>query len=118
KGRGAQGNQVTKYPVRSVKFKEKGRSTLSAPQIFYDEAIGRLNRDGNGVLLGRFDERDRIIVFFKDGSYELTDFELTNRYDTDNVLLIEKFHPEKIITAVYFEAKSKQFNVKRFLIES
>jgi topoisomerase IV subunit A len=118
KGRAAQGNQVTKYPVKSVRFKEKGKSTLSAPKVWYDNTIGRLNKDGNGILLGRFDEKDRVIAFYKDGTYELTDFELTNRYDADNVILIEKFHREKVISAVYYDAKSKQFNVKRFLIES
>jgi len=118
KGRSAQGNQVTKYRVKSVRFKEKGRSTLSAPQVWYDDTIGRLNKDGNGMLLGRFDEKDRIIVFYKDGTYELTDFELTNRYDPDNVVLIEKFHRDKVITAIYYDARSKHFNVKRFLIES
>nr|MBU9937579.1 DNA gyrase/topoisomerase IV subunit A [Ferruginibacter sp.] len=30
KGRGSIGNQVTKYPVKSVKFKEAGKSTLDA----------------------------------------------------------------------------------------
>lgn len=118
KGRSAQGNQVTKYPIKSIRLKEKGKSTLSAPKIWFDEAVGRLNKDGNGVLLGRFDEKDKVIVFYKDGNYELTDFELTNRYDTDNMVLIEKFHPEKVISAVYFDAKTKQFNAKRFLIES
>ncbi len=118
KSRSAQGNQVTKYPVRSTKFKAKGRSTLSAPKIWYDDTIGRLNKDGNGILLGRFDEKDRIIVFYKEGNYELTDYELTNRYDNDHIILIEKFNPAKVVTAIYFEAKSKQFNVKRFLIES
>jgi topoisomerase-4 subunit A len=118
KGRGAIGNQVTKYPVRNVKFKEKGRSTLSAPQIWYDDSVGRLNKDGHGMLLGRFDEKDRIIVFYKDGTYEVTGFDITNRYDADNVVLIEKFHAEKVVTAIYFDAKNKQFNVKRFMIES
>jgi topoisomerase IV subunit A len=118
KGRSAQGNQVTKYPVRSVKFKEKGRSTLSALKIYYDENFGRLNKDGNGRLLGRFDEKDRIIAFYKDGTYELTDYEFTNRYDTDNIVLIEKFNPKHVISAIYYDAKSKQFNAKRFMIES
>ena len=118
KGRGAQGNQLTKYPVRSVKFKEKGRSTLSALKVYYDETVGRLSKDGNGRLLGRFDEKDRIIVFYKDGTYELTDYELTNRYDTDNIVLIEKFNPKKVVSAIYYDAKSKQFNAKRFTIES
>lgn len=118
KGRSAQGNQVTKYPIKSIRFKEKGRSTLSAPKIWYDDTIARLNKDGNGTLLGRFDEKDKIIVFYKDGNYELTDFELTNRYDNDNIVLIEKFNKDKVVTAIYFDAKNKQFNAKRFLIES
>jgi topoisomerase-4 subunit A len=118
KGRSAQGNQVTKYPVKNIKFKEKGRSTLSALKIWYDDTIGRLNKDGNGLLLGRFEEKDRIIVFYKEGTYELTDFEFSNRYDADSVVLIEKFNPEKIVTAIYFDAKAKQFNLKRFRIES
>ncbi len=118
KGRSSFGNQVTKYPVRSVRLKEKGRSTLSAPQIWYDDSVGRLNKDGHGMLLGRFDETDRIIVFYKDGTYEVTGFDITNRYDADNVVLIEKFHPEKVVTAIYFDAKNKQYNVKRFMIES
>ena len=118
KGRSAQGNQVTKHMIRSIRLKEKGRSTLSAPKVFYDETIGRLNKDGNGRLLGRFDEKDRIIVFYKDGTYELTDYELTIRYDIDNIVLIEKFNPKKTVSAIYYDAKSRQFNVKRFVIES
>jgi len=118
KSRSAQGNQVTKYPIKSVKFKEKGRSTLSAQKIWYDTAIGRLNKDGRGTSLGRFEEGDRIISFYKDGSYELTDFELTNRFETDNLLKIEKFAPEKVVSAVYYDAKAGQYNAKRFMIES
>ena len=118
KSRTAQGNQVTKYPVKSVKFKEKGRSTLSAMKIWYEASFGRLNKDGNGKLLGRFEENDRIIVFYKDGSYELTDFELTNRYDIDSVMLIEKFNPEKIVSAVYYDTRTALFYAKRFMIET
>ncbi|PQJ12777.1 DNA gyrase/topoisomerase IV subunit A [Flavipsychrobacter stenotrophus] len=118
KARSAQGNQVTKYPVKSTRFKEKGRSTLSAMKIWYDDTVGRLNKEEKGTLLGRFDEKDRVIAFYKDGTYEITDYELTNRYDTDSLVLIEKFHPKRVVTAVYWEAKSNQFNAKRFIIES
>ncbi|MBN9485470.1 MAG: DNA topoisomerase IV [Bacteroidetes bacterium 43-93] len=118
KGRSSQGNQVTKYPVKSVKFKEKGRSTLAGQKIWYDPSTGRLNKDGNGELLGKFDENDRIISFYKDGTYELTDFELTNRFDTDNLVKIQKFNPDKVVTAIYFDNKGKQFYAKRFVIES
>jgi topoisomerase-4 subunit A len=118
KNRNAGGNQVTKYPVKNVKLKEKGRSTLSALKVWYEKSIGRLNKDGNGTLLGHFDENDRIIVFYKDGNYELTDYELTNRYDPDQVLHIEKFNPEKAVSAVYFDNKSGQYYAKRFMVES
>lgn len=118
KGRSAQGNQVTKYPIRSIKLKEKGRSTLSGQKIWYDETLGRLNKDGNGMLLGSFMPEDRIIAFYKDGTYELTDFELTNRYETNDLVRIELFNPERIITAVYFDKKSGNFYAKRFKIEA
>ena len=80
--------------------------------------MGRLNKDGNGTLLGSFEEGDRIIAFYKDGTYELSDFELTNRYDIDTLVRIEKFSAEKVVTAIYYDSKSNQFNAKRFLIES
>lgn len=118
KGRSAGGNQVTKYPIKSIKLKEKGRSTLSALKIWFDPNTGRLNKDENGKLLGRFAEGDKIIAFYKDGTYELTDFELTNRYEISDTLLIEKFHPENVVSAVYLDASSQQFYCKRFLIET
>lgn len=118
KGRSSQGNQVTKYPVRQVKFKEQGRSTLEAPKIWYDEQVGRLNTDGYGRLLGSFNVEDRIVVFYKDGHYELTDFDLTNRYEREQILAIEKWVAEDPITAVYWDNDKKQFNIKRFRIET
>lgn len=118
KGRSSQGNQVTKYPVRQIKFKEQGRSTLSAPKIWYDNQVGRLNTDGYGKLLGSFEQEDRILVFYKDGHYELTDFDLGNRYEVAQIVRIEKFDPEKVITAVYYDADKLQYSVKRFHIET
>lgn len=118
KGRSANGNQVTKYPVKSIKLKEKGKSTLDALQLWYDPQTGRLNKEGFGDLLGRFDESDRILAFYKDGTYELTDFDPSNRYDTDNLMLIEKFNPEKVISAIYLDARSGNYYAKRFVIET
>lgn len=118
KGRSSQGNQVTKYPIKGIKLKEKGRSTLSGQKIWYDDTIGRLNKDGNGMLLGSFDENDRVIAFYKDGTYELTDFELTNRFEADDVIRIEKFARDKVVTSIYYDKKGAQFYAKRFVIES
>jgi len=118
KGRNSQGNQVTKYPIRSVKFKEKGVSTLSGQKLWYDTEVGRLNTEERGVYIGSFEGDDKIFVAFKNGTYELTNFELTNRYDPNELVYIEKFNPEKIVSAIYFDADKKQFNAKRFKVET
>lgn len=118
KGRSAQGNQATKYPIRSIKLKEKGESTLEGQKIWYDDTLGRLNRDEHGTLLGSFNADDKIIAFYNDGTYELTDFELTNRYEPNDVVRIEKFNPEKVVSAIYFDKKSSNFYAKRFVIEA
>jgi topoisomerase-4 subunit A len=118
KGRSSLGNQVTKYPIKSVKFKEPGRSTLEGRRLWYDDQFGRLNVDEKGTYLGMFEGHDKILVVYSDGSYEVTDQELTQRFDPDKVLLIERFNPEAIITAVYYDADKLQFNIKRFRIET
>jgi topoisomerase-4 subunit A len=57
-------------------------------------------------------------VITKDGYYEVTDTEQTQRFDPEKVIFIEKFNPEKIITAVYLDNDKLQFNIKRFKIET
>lgn len=118
RSRGSLGNQVTKYPIKSIRLLEKGRSTLDQRKLWYDETFGRLNEDQNGILLGNFEGDDRILVIYKDGNYEVTGQEITQRFETGTVELIEKFDPEKIITAVYLDAEKLQYNVKRFKIET
>jgi len=118
KGRTAKGNILTKYPVKQVKLLEAGKSTLGGMDIYYDPAVGRLNTDGTGQHLGKFEGDDRILVVEKNGTYTLTNFELTNRYDFENVLLIAKFDPEKLLSVVYYEANVKYYYAKRFRIET
>jgi topoisomerase-4 subunit A len=118
KGRSSMGNQVTKYPIRTVKFKEKGTATLAGRKLWFDNVYGRLNGDEKGTLLGSFEAEDKILVLYKDGSYELTDLELTQRFDAEKIALIEKFNPEKVITAIYADLDKKQYLVKRFKIET
>ena len=118
KGRGSMGNQVTKYPIKSVKFKEAGRSTLSGKKLWFDEQFGRLNTEQKGLYLGGFAPEDKIAVFYADGNYEITDQELTQKIESEKALLIEKFNPEKIVSAIFLDKKNLQFNVKRFKIET
>ncbi|MGN6298636.1 MAG: DNA gyrase/topoisomerase IV subunit A, partial [Ginsengibacter sp.] len=83
------GNQVTKYPIKSVKLAEKGKSTLEKRQLWFDETFGRLNTEEKGLLLGEFDGDDKILVIYKDGSYEVTGQEVTQRFEVDEIELIE-----------------------------
>ena len=118
KGRGSMGNQVTKYPIKSVKFKDAGRSTLDAKKFWFDTKFGRLNIEEKGEYLGKFDAEDRILVIDTDGNYEIVGQELTQRFDPEKIVLIEKFNADKVITAVYLDNDKFQFNIKRFKIET
>ncbi len=117
KGRNSQGNIVTKYPIKTVRFKEAGRSTLAGRKLWFDNKFGRLNTEGKGEYLGTFED-ENLLVVYDDGNYELTNTEETQRFEADKILLIEKFNAEKIITAVYKDNDKQQFNVKRFKIET
>ncbi len=117
KGRSSMGNIVTKYPVKKVVLKSKGVSTLSGRKIWYDEILKRLNVDSRGKYLGEFDGDDRVLTVDKNGVYELSSFELSNHFD-DHLLLIEKYNPEKVFTAVYLEGKSGSHYLKRFVLEN
>jgi topoisomerase-4 subunit A len=118
KGRAAGGNILTRYPVRKVQFKMEGKSTLGGLNIYYDASVGRLNTDARGKQIGNFLGDDKILVCYKNGDYELTSFELTNRYVPTEVLLIQKFDVQKVIGAVYYDGSTKGYFVKRFLIET
>ena len=118
KSRNSIGNQVTKYPVRSVKFKEAGVATLGSIKLWFDDKFGRLNHEGKGIELGDFDPEDKILLLFTDGTYEITDQELTQRFNAEEVMVVEKFNPERIITAIYLDQDKLQYNVKRFRIET
>jgi topoisomerase-4 subunit A len=118
KSRNSIGNQVTKYPVRTVKFKEAGVATLGSIKLWFDDKFGRLNHEGKGIDLGDFDAEDRVLFLYADGTYEIADQELTQRFNPEEVMLVEKFDPERVITAVYLDKDKLQFNLKRFRIET
>ncbi len=89
---------------------------MTAKEIFYDSQYGRLNTDGKGNLLGEFIPGDTILSIYNDGNYELTDFTLTHKFDANKILLIEKYNPDAVITAMYYDGKAHF--LKRFQIET
>lgn len=118
KGRGAGGNILTKYPVRKIVLKTAGKSTLGGLDVWYDPVVGRLNNDDRGDYLGNFQAEDQIIAFYKDGSYEITSFESTNRYEPNQVLSLSQFSGDQPVTAIYQEGESKICYIKRFVVET
>ena len=118
KGRESLGNVLTKYPVRKIVQKSAGVSTLGGVDIWYDPTIGRLNRDQHGDYVGNFEPNDNILAIYHSGNYELTNFELTNRYPAEEIALLAKFDPKGIISAVYFDGSNKTYFIKRFKIET
>ena len=116
KGRSSHGNTITKNEVKRVTLAEEGLSTLGAREIWYDDTVMRLNTESRGKRLGSFKLDDRILTVMKDGSYKLINFELTNHFDED-MIIIEKYNPKKIITAVYSDGELQLPYVKRFQVE-
>lgn len=116
KNRNSMGNVVTKYGVKKIVLKERGVSTLGALDIWFDDTVQRLNTDKRGSFLGSFAPEDKILSITQNGHYRLTGFDLTTHFDED-MILIEKFNPSKVVSAIYFEGESKTYFVKRFLVE-
>lgn len=116
KGRDALGNLVTKYEVESVKLEEKGTSTLGGREVWFDRDVLRLNYDGRGQSLGIFQGDEKILVINKDGEFRTTTYSDSNHY-ADNLMLIEKFDPEKVWTLVLDDATQGFPYIKRFCFE-
>ena len=113
KGKGSRGNLVTKFAIQRISLKSKGVSTISGKDIWFDADIQKLNEDGRGLYLGQFSDGDKVLAVFRNGTFYTTTFELVNKYQGD-LLLIEKFDPDKTFTALYYDGEAKSFYVKRF----
>ena len=118
KGRDSLGNVLTKYPVKQIRQKEVGKSTIGAQKLWYDEITGRLNTQERGALLGEFDTGDNIFVLYNDGSYEVTDTDVQQRFEPKEIAQVCKLTPELVVNAVHFDGHKGWTMVKRFRIET
>lgn len=116
KSRTANGNLVTKNEIQRVSLKEQGQSTLGGRKVWFDYDVMRINYDGRGTYLGEFLGSDRILVVLKNGEFYTTGFETTNHYE-DEILLLEKYRPEQVWTAILNDAEQKYPYIKRFTFE-
>lgn len=117
KGRQSQGNILTKNEVQKIALKQKGGSTLGGREVWFDRDVLRLNYDNRGEYLGEFHSDDLILVVSSKGNYYTSSFELTNHYDKD-IMIIEKFDPEKVWSVALFDADQNFYYLKRFQFES
>lgn len=117
KGRSSMGNLLTKADVHKISLKQRGSSTLGGRQVWFDRDVLRLNYDGRGEELGEFQSEDQILVVQPNGDFYATNFDLSNHYESD-ILVIEKFQPQKVWTAVLYDADQKYCYLKRFQLEA
>jgi topoisomerase-4 subunit A len=117
KGRASKGNLVTKYPIKKIEIKEKGISTLKPRKIWFDDTVQRLNVDARGELLGEFRPNDKILVISQTGKLKVIIPELSTHFDEDMVVL-EKWHAKKPVSAIYYDGEKERYYVKRFLVET
>ncbi len=116
KGRSAKGNVLTRWPIRKISLLSAGVSTLGGREIWIDRASGRLNSKERGDYLGSFNTGDFIFAIYKDGTYQMTNFEMNNRYEPEQLLHIEKFNNKSVVSCVYYHGGKKEHYVKRFEI--
>ncbi|CAI8421894.1 MAG: DNA gyrase subunit A [Formosa sp. Hel3_A1_48] len=117
KGRTSKGNLVTKYAIKRIELKEKGVSTLKPRKIWFDETVQRLNVDERGTLIGEFRGEDRILVITQSGIVKTIVPDITTHF-SDDMIVLEKWIPNKPISAIYFDGAKEKYFVKRFLIEN
>ena len=118
KGRQARGNILTKLPVHKIALKQRGGSTLGGRKVWFDRDVLRLNYDGRGEYLGEFQSDDSILVVHDNGEFYITNFDLSNHYEA-NIRILEKFDPNKVWTAVLYDADQQNFPyIKRFCMEA
>lgn len=117
KGRGANGNILSKHPIHRITLKSKGHSTLEGRDVWFDPDVQRINYEEHGKYLGKFNDDDRILVVLKNGDLYTTNFDLTNHYE-QNILLIEKLDTQKEWTLLFYNGEMQgQVYMKRFRMD-
>lgn len=108
KGREALGVQLTRHTIRRITKMTQGGSTLAPYQLWYEAALGYLNDEGKGALLGEFTAADQIGVLYADGRYERVPCRSRAQYDPDQVRLLLRHSDTTVVTLVYTAGKGKK----------
>jgi topoisomerase-4 subunit A len=117
KGRASKGNIVSKYTINKIEFKEKGLSTLKPRKIWFDETVQRLNVDARGELLGEFKSDDNLLIIQQNGVLKTIKPDV-NMHFPEDMIFLEKWIPEKPISAIYYNGQKDRYFIKRFFAGS
>ena len=113
KGRASKGNIVSKYSINKIEFKEQGLSTLKPRKIWFAETVQRLNVDSRGELLGEFKSDDKLLIILQNGVLKTVKPDV-NMHFPEHMVSLEKWIPEKPISAIYFNRAKDRYFIKRF----
>lgn len=118
KSRGAKGVILTKQSIHRIGLKSQGHSTLGGRKVWFDSDVKRINYEEHGRFLGEFFDEDRILVILDNNDFYITNFDANNHYP-DNIVRIEKWQPDKVWTAVLFDADNQGYPyIKRFTMDA
>lgn len=118
KSRGAKGVILTKQSIHRIGLKSQGHSTLGGRKVWFDPDVKRINYEEHGRFLGEFFDEDRILVILDNNDFYITNFDANNHYP-DNIVRIEKWQPDKVWTALLFDADNQGYPyIKRFTMDA
>ena len=118
RGKSSRGYLLSKKPVHRISLKDRGHSTLGGLKVWYDPDVNRLNYDEHGTFLSEFNDDEKILIVLDNNDFYLTSFDVNNHFE-NNIKIIEKWNPNKIWTAVLFDADNQGYPyIKRFTMEA
>ena len=118
KNRAAKGVLLSKQGVHRIGLKSHGHSTLGGRKVWFDADVKRINYEEHGRFLGEFSDEDRILVILDNSDFYITNFDVNNHYP-DNIMRLEKWEPDKVWTAVLFDADNQGYPyMKRFTMDA
>ena len=118
KGRQSMGNILTKNEVLRITLKRHGSSTLGGRKVWFDRDILRINFDNHGEYIGEFHNDEKILAIRSNGEFYLSHVDLNSHFE-DDLMILEKFDPAKVWTAVLYDASQQGYPyVKRFTLEA
>ena len=115
KGRGSMGNRY-QVSYSFCKIQRGWQATLSGRKLWLDDQFGRLNTEEKGTFVGPLARMIRSLHFMGT-DHTKSPTRTFQKFDTDKLILIEKFNPEKKYL-LFISIKRNYNSMKRFKIET